>query len=73
SSAVLGVGGGYRFTHFIVPAVSVGINYSHFFNRTINGQIRQYRFTVVARMINTDANTTLNKWRDMMDFQEINF
>ncbi|MCC5014295.1 SPOR domain-containing protein [Legionella sp. 31fI33] len=42
SSAVLGVGGGYRFTHFMVPAVSVGINYSHFFNRTINGQIRQY-------------------------------
>ncbi|WP_019215533.1 outer membrane protein [Legionella tunisiensis] len=42
SSAVLGVGGGYRFTHFIVPAVSVGIHYSHFFSRKIKGQIMQY-------------------------------
>lgn len=42
SSAVAGVGAGYYWSDWALPGVSLGINYSHYFNSANNGQIIQY-------------------------------
>jgi opacity protein-like surface antigen len=42
SSFVLGLEGGYQFTSLMLPALSIGVRYTHYFNPTIDGQVIQY-------------------------------
>ncbi|VEB30086.1 Opacity protein and related surface antigens [Legionella pneumophila] len=78
SSVVLGIGGGYRFTNMILPAISVGIYYSHFFNMDINGQVIQYslpeftnynyQWKVKSDLVLASAKANVISWKNIMPF-----
>ncbi|HAU1151401.1 TPA: outer membrane beta-barrel protein [Legionella pneumophila] len=78
SSLVLGIGGGYRFTNMIIPAISVGIYYTHFFNMDINGQVIQYslpeftnynyQWKVKSDLVLASAKANVISWKNLMPF-----
>ncbi|HAT6957041.1 TPA: outer membrane beta-barrel protein [Legionella pneumophila subsp. pneumophila] len=78
SSLVLGIGGGYRFTNMILPAISVGIYYSHFFNMDINGQVIQYslpeftnynyQWKVKSDLVLASVKANIFRWKNLMPF-----
>lgn len=78
SSLLLGIGGGYRFTNMILPAVSVGIYYSHFFNMDIDGQVIQYslpeftnynyQWKVKSDLVLASVKANVLRWKNLMPF-----
>ncbi|HCU5989334.1 TPA: SPOR domain-containing protein [Legionella pneumophila] len=78
SSLVLGIGGGYRFTNMILPEISVGIYYSHFFNMDINGQVIQYslpeftnynyQWKVKSDLVLASVKANIFRWKNLMPF-----
>ncbi|KGP63492.1 hypothetical protein EP47_05780 [Legionella norrlandica] len=75
---VLGIGAGYRYTDLAIPAISLGIHYSHFLKTHINGQIIQYslpeftnydyQWKVVSDLVLATSKMNVFRWKNLMPF-----
>jgi opacity protein-like surface antigen len=78
SSAVSGVGAGYRFTQYGLPAISVGLSYSHFFNGQSGDTITQYslpefinyqyQWKVASDLVLASSKLNIYNWNTLLPF-----